>query len=487
MTSTTTLCVIRGFNGGKCYLHFPLSNRESKHKNIGIVYKQGKIGDRLLCNLDSEDNVSVIKNYGSVNDRIKDIDISCDIVKFGGPDVPKFENITINKNKYTKPFTVLDSLYTFTIDPETTLDYDDAISVCIGESESKIYIHIVDINRLLPLESKDDITALKRVSTLYLPEYNLNMLKDEHANNLFSLVVGRRRYVITIEMVINNNTCSVSKYDIYQSSIIVKDRFNYNDVCDLLPVPIFQYLERFSESKLNILDINIPNKNNINDRPESKTSHKIVESLMVLGNCIVSNHIIGCPQRCHPKLMDVTSLEKVTNNDVVNSFITIKKYSEASYDKDDYGHYGLRLDKYTHFTSPIRRYFDILVHRLLGGISIGNIDHIIQYINSKNEIIKLMYDLYYRWKLFDRLMVGDKFEGYVVKITPAGIQFLIPSIMLDGYIHVSKLMGQRWSFQVDKLISNEIELKVGIKLELVIESIDMIKCEISTTCVKILQ
>ena len=136
-----------------------------------------------------------------------------------------------------------------------------------------------------------------------------------------------------------------------------------------------------------------------------------------------------------------------THNEVVDSFLLVKRFSRACYSIDEKGHFGLGLTDYVHFTSPMRRYADVLVHRLLAGISVPNLGEQVEHLNHRSRIVRSLQDLYERWKVHRYLAtLPGPHTVYITDVKPAGLLWFMPSLMLNGFCHVSMLRPvQYWN------------------------------------------
>lgn len=373
--SIYTIAIVRGFNLGNCYFYCPLLGHLY---NPYLLVPKASIGDRFIVYI-TQIEFKIIKAYGSIYDRSDDWQIINDLYNLTNPlTLP----ITMKGEPlYTKPYTDLCDLPTFTIDPLESNDFDDAIS-CVG---NKVYIHIVDIVNYLDKEKEEN--AARLAFTLYLAEGNHNILPKEIAESEWSLTVGNERRVITVEIIFNEDL-TVNKYDIYQSTIIVKHRYNYENA-SINPF-LLSISDKFKKNHLTIPTIKMiiepvtGNLLNIEHEYNNSNSHRIIETLMVLTNMLISKHLNVhnlIPQRYHSKLKELSDVPP-TKDEVINSFIAIKTFSSASYETDKTGHYGLGLNTYTHFTSPIRRYFDVIIHKILSGsiYEKTDIDNLLVYI-----------------------------------------------------------------------------------------------------------
>jgi ribonuclease R len=161
---------------------------------------------------------------------------------------------------------------------------------------------------------------------------------------------------------------------------------------------------------------------------------------------------------------------------VVQSFLAIKEYATATYSATETGHFGLSLPSYTHFTSPIRRYFDVILHRLLAGhvYEPAMLSTLLDHINSQERTVEGLQKLYTKWVLCDWLSPGTAFTATITGVKKAGVYVLIEEIMLDGFIHVSQLGGKRWTLENDILVSEGTSLRLGDSLRVQVLSINKI-------------
>lgn len=457
---------IIGFNNGRCYVFF-LNNFILNKQNPSIVYLSGKIGDRLLIKCDE---MKVLKNYGNHSDKSKDLEIIIDLNNFN-QNFDKTKYIfTKNTSLYTKKFTDLTFLKycTFNIDPTDSTDFDDAITFDINTNT--IYIHIVDIHSQIDIESELDINAILQAYTLYLPNFKQNMFPEEYADNKLSLIKDEKRHVITIEFQPNSE-----KYEIYQSTIIINKRYNYtnslpenlNEKDDITLIKLYEVYNKVLKSKnlkktlyipyINYIIDSLGNLKELNKELNGDSiSHKLIETLMIISNCIISKHLENSfLQRFHP-YSSIENLSKQDTNNTVNlldSFMTIIQYKQANYSLNDSGHFGLNLTSYTHFTSPIRRYFDVINHRILGGIIYNNefLEKLVKYINEREKSIDILTNLYKKMKLYYSPFLSLKqYDAFITKVVKYGINYIIPDIMLSGFIHISNILPDnhiRWIYE----------------------------------------
>lgn len=344
---------------------------------------------------------------------------------------------------YTNEFKDLTHLYTFNVDPTESKDFDDSIS--IDELENKIYVHIVDANTQIDMLSDNDINAFKHAFTLYLPEHVQNILPKDLAENKLSLIEGVERNVVTVEFTINPETQDIVNYYIYKSMIKIKKRYDYNEFNNsLYKYPsLYKFYEKWKIKSLNIpqLKLNVNNDDGklINYILENNFdhAHKIVETLMVLTNLTISKHVASfIPQRYHSKINSEITSKEFTGNNVIDSIISLKEFKPALYDSKNKGHFGLGLDTYTHFTSPIRRYFDVIIHRLISGVTYENLNQILSHINNQERYIEKIINCYQNVKMLTYFEENLNliWKGYILSITDIGINVILEDNLYEIFI-----------------------------------------------------
>ena len=166
-------------------------------------------------------------------------------------------------------------------------------------------------------------------------------------------------------------------------------------------------------------------------------AHKIIETLMVLTNLKISEHIgTLVPQRYHSKIKSEIRLQNFTDNNMINSIISIKKYKPAIYDDLNSGHFGLGLTTYTHFTSPIRRYFDVIIHRLLAGNKYKNIVNILNHINKQELYIDKLSKCYNNLKLLSYFEenLNKIWSGYILCVNTIGVSVILTDSLYELFV-----------------------------------------------------
>ncbi len=317
-------------------------------------------------------------------------------------------------------------ILTFTIDPVDAKDFDDAISIRpLKNGLYEIGVHIADVSHYVLPGTELDKEAEKRANSVYLPDRVLPMLPEKISNELCSLRPHEDKYTFSAIFQMNEKG-EVKQHWIGRTVIHSAHRFTYEDVQDiiesqegpykqeiLLLNKIAQTLrkDRFSKGAINFSSQEVRFKLDETGKPigivikESKEAHQLIEEMMLLANRTVAAYVakikvnkqpVPFPYRVHdtpdPEKLKVFSsfankfgyrFDLSTPDTIARSFnrmlelvkgkpeqhvletLGIRTMAKAAYTIDNVGHYGLGFDDYCHFTSPIRRYPDVLVHRVL--------------------------------------------------------------------------------------------------------------------------
>ena len=425
-----------------------------------------KIGNIIILEINLE-NCKILQKYDSIQDRSNDKNIILQLYKLNANIsnlYPIYKNTmnlsshddkelfsreqsscenTIGKNMFTDEYKDLTHLNTFNVDPINSKDFDDAIS--LDENKNTIYIHIVDAHEHIIPSSSIDNNAFLSSFTLYLPEHIENILPKEYAEFKLSLIKNEIRKTITFEYIIDPKTQNIMNYKIYKSSIIIKNKYNYdefNKIIHNFPSLILFY-EKWKRKTMNIprikMDIHYETGELTNYWFETNQdiAHKIIETLMILTNITISKHIPNIiPQRYHCKIKSEFIIENYFDNEIINAIFSIKQYRPAIYDASKEGHFGLGVSSYTHFTSPIRRYFDVIIHRLLSGVEYENLDIILEHINKREIYIEKIVKLYENLKILSFLesRLTKIWKGYIIKKKSGGYIVLLEDLLYEIFV-----------------------------------------------------
>jgi len=315
---------------------------------------------------------------------------------------------------------------TFTIDPEDAKDFDDALSVRpLSDGLWEIGVHIADVSHYVTEGSVIDKEAFKRATSIYLVDRTIPMLPEKLCNNLCSLRPDEDKLTYSVVFTMNDKA-EVKKARICRTIIRSNRRFTYEEVQEILTAGKGEYSEelgllnrmaqtmrekRFASGAIDFQQAEVHFRLDENGKPlsvyfsESNESHQLIEEFMLLANRTVAETIgkktaNNTPKTFVYRVHDQPDLEKLTvlsrfvaklgykmrgtgrgntasslNNllrDIkgqkeqnVIEQISLRTMQKAKYSTQNIGHFGLAFKYYTHFTSPIRRYPDLMVHRLL--------------------------------------------------------------------------------------------------------------------------
>ncbi|TXI34818.1 MAG: VacB/RNase II family 3'-5' exoribonuclease, partial [Niabella sp.] len=317
-------------------------------------------------------------------------------------------------------------ILTFTIDPADAKDFDDAISYRkLKNGNHEIGVHIADVSHYLEAGNALDEEAYQRATSVYLPDRVVPMLPEHISNVLCSLRPNEDKLAFSAIFQINDKA-EVKQYWLGKTVIRSDRRYTYEDAQEIIDTGkgdlaeevlavnnISQTLRRyrFDEGAINFRSTEVRFKLDEKGNPvgielkESKPAHQLIEELMLLANRCVAKHIakikvnnksLPFPYRIHDtpdeeKLLpfvafankfgykfDISSAEAIADSfnkllkdiqgrpeEAVLQQLGIRTMAKAKYTESNVGHYGLGFEYYCHFTSPIRRYPDVLVHRIL--------------------------------------------------------------------------------------------------------------------------
>jgi ribonuclease R len=324
------------------------------------------------------------------------------------------------------------AILTFTIDPADAKDFDDAISIReLSKDVYEVGVHIADVSYYVQPESDLDVEAYKRATSVYLPDRVNPMLPEKISNELCSLRPHEDKFTFSAIFQMTSKG-EVKQYWLGKTVIHSDHRYAYEDVQQIIETKegvhkaeilllndISQRMrkKRFEKGAINFSSQEVRFKLDEKGTPigivvkESKESHQLIEELMLLANKTVAENVsklhinkkpIPFPYRVHDQpdkdrlapflvfakkyghVFDISSPEKISKSfnqmledakgkpeQHVLEQLGIRTMAKAIYTTENIGHYGLAFEFYCHFTSPIRRYPDILVHRVLESILIG--------------------------------------------------------------------------------------------------------------------
>ena len=491
----------------------------------------------------------VLGDIGEINAEIKNIIIENKIVNIFPKKVLKelksIKEKKENKEKredYTKPLT-------FTIDPDNAKDFDDALSFKILDNNVfEIGVHIADVSSYVKPGTELDKEARKRGTSVYLANKVIPMLPEILSNEICSLEPKKKKRAFSIIFTIDKKG-NVKKERAARTIIYSDYRLTYSDVQNIIEN------DKEGEKKYKEIETAIINLNKISKKirkkreergaiffnkkelgfkfkgdkiegtflKESKESHKLVEEFMLLTNIEVAeklkkkaifrvhdkpdakkveNLFSVAESFGHIKLNKKNSIGKQINNllseakdkkesNIIN-LLALRSMSKAEYSTKNIGHHGLSLTRYLHFTSPIRRYPDIICHRLLSSIlnkkenklEKEEMDKISSLSTQKEkdatqaerQTVKLMQTVFMKDKL------GKSFIGIISGVTERGIYVEMEKNFCEGFVEISRLQNDYFYYDIDNhRLVGELTKKtyqLGDRLKVIVERVDLIKREI---------
>ncbi len=445
----------------------------------------------------------------------------------------------------------LRELICFTIDPEDAKDFDDAVSLeVLPDGKYRLGVHIADVSFYVKEGGEIDMEALTRGTSVYLVDRVIPMLPEKLSNEVCSLNPGVDRLAYSVFMIVNSRGV-VEEYSFHKSIIRSKRRFTYEEVQEIIETGEGDFAEIILEmNKLGkiltkkrmregSIDFEIPEvkfRLDEDGRPIEiikkvrLDSHRLIEEFMLLANRTVARHIgmMKYPfiYRVHDlpdpaklknlaefvrKLgfkFDIDSkplaksiqklLEQVkgTEYEYLINDIAIRSMAKAVYSDKNIGHFGLGFKYYTHFTSPIRRYPDLVVHRLLyeyskGKVSEKRLNEIAQKLpqicrHSSEMEIKAMEAERESVKLkqveYMKEHIGKVFDGIISGVTNFGLFVEINDILAEGLVKLRDMTDDYYIYDESQyaLIGKYTKkiYRLGDKVKVRVVRVDEISREI---------
>ncbi len=439
-----------------------------------------------------------------------------------------------------------------TIDGEDAKDLDDAVSLSKEGDNYLLGVHIADVTNYVQENSALDREAEKRGTSVYLVDRVIPMLPHVLSNGICSLNMKEDRLALSCLMTINKKG-EVIDHEIAETVICVDQRMSYTDVNKILEgdsdtqeqfesfVPMFFLMKELSDllrekrKKRGSIDFDFPESKILLDKDgvpvsikpyERNAATKLIEDFMLLANETVAQHFYWLelpfvyrthdypdPEKIlklgtfinnfgyhikvksgdneiHPKeIQKLLGKIEGTEEEALISRLTLRSMKRAQYTVDCTGHFGLACQFYCHFTSPIRRYPDLQIHRIIkeqlrGRMNGERIDH---YQSILPEVAKHASEMERRADEAERetdklkkvqfmeQKIGEIFEGVISGITSWGIYVELPNTV-EGLIHVSRLFGDYYYYSEEtyEMLGRDTgrSFKLGQRIRIVVDGVD---------------
>jgi ribonuclease R len=440
------------------------------------------------------------------------------------------------------------TITTFTIDPFDAKDFDDALSIQQLENGNyEIGIHIADVSHYVLENDSIDKEAQERATSIYLVDRVIPMLPEILSNNLCSLRPNEEKLCFSAVFEISSE--GEIKNEWFGKTVILSDRrFTYEEAQERLETKEGDYSaelltlnsiakifkdERKNKGAISFHKLETKFKLDEDKKPislfikESKDAHKLIEEFMLLANRKVAEFIgkksLPFVYRIHdtpnPEKLETLSfflksfgykLQTENKKSIAQSMnkilmdvkgkdeasmvetLTIRTMAKAIYSTENIGHYGLAFNHYTHFTSPIRRYPDVLVHRLLfhylnnaSRVDKQHIEKLCKH-SSEMEIIASKAErdsIKYMQAIYISNFVGEKLEGIISGVTDFGIFVEVSNTTCEGLIRLKDIQGDFYTYDEKNYCirgkqTNSV-LRIGDKVKVKIRKVNIEKREIN--------
>lgn len=418
----------------------------------------------------------------------------------------------VRKKDLSKDRVDLRHLPLVTIDGETARDFDDAVYAEKQGKGFRLIVAIADVSHYVQPGDALDQEAVNRGTSVYFPRRVIPMLPEALSNGICSLNPDVERLCMVCDMQINGKG-EVKRYQFYPAVMLSKARLTYTQVWDwiqhgtdnpLLPniqtlYSLFKVLLAARAKRGAIEFDSIETQMIFNEQGKidkivpvvRNDAHRLIEECMLAANVCAADFLLKSKQKCLYRVHEGPTPEKLENlrnylqlvgltlagNDKptakdyaklaeqihgrpdapVLQTMLLRSMQQAVYTPDNNGHFGLAYDAYTHFTSPIRRYPDLLVHRSIKAVLQGS-----KYKPGKWAQLGMHCSMTERraddasrdvesWlkTYYMQDKVGEVFEGKISAVTSFGVFVLLDNVYVEGLVHISELGKDYFHFRKD--------------------------------------
>lgn len=537
-----------GVDGQKAVAQLTKWNDNAKNPNGKIIEVLGEAGDN-----DVEIH-SILHEYGLPYKFEDDVENEANSIP-----------LEIPEDEIAKRLDMRDVL-TFTIDPDTAKDFDDALSVELVDGNMRVGIHIADVSHYVRPDTALDKEAYKRGTSIYLVDRVVPMLPERLSNGVCSLRPHEDKLCFSAIFTLDHNGHILDEWFgrtvihsdhrfTYEEAQMIIEGEDYNDVYESLPkehansiVNAIKDLDktaknmrakRFTRGSISLDQREVKFKLDESAKPigiefkVSKDSNKLIEEYMLLANKRVAHYLnkrsTPIPNRIHaePDEIKLASLKKYikqlgyeiktdsaenitrtlnqllidikgTPEENVISNLVVRTMQKAEYSTENIGHYGLGFVDYTHFTSPIRRYPDVILHRILNSVltggslmKVGKLESRCSYL-SRREITaqKASRDsVKFKQCEFMSDKIGKVYEGVIVSVVNYGLFVEIKETKCEGLVRLSEIGGDTFSVDMDNYCAvgynTGEKIRLGDEVHIVVKSVDIERKNIDLTLIRL--
>lgn len=497
--------------GGELFAYVPLLGSNQQVKVISSE-RELKVGDRVILHViewghEKKSTLGELSHYiGHISDPSCDIKATIEEYELPYEFSNSVKNEVIKFGKIVPKSALIDRLdfreiETFTIDPDTAKDFDDAVSLSLDQKgHYHLSVHIADVSYYVQKDTALDKEARLRCNSTYFPGTVIPMLPHELSSHLCSLKADVNRLTVSVIMEFDQEA-NLLHYKIARSVIRSHKRFTYKEAKKVLDgvkksihAPTLQLMvdlchrlkrKRYERGSIEFSLPDVAIRVDEKGMPQNiefiayDITHQMVEEFMLKANEVVAAHLSkngkSLAYRVHqepdeeniknfsmiaqafgftlsdiPTSQELQELFEEAKKTTYGQYLAtcfIRSMKLAHYSPENIGHYGLSLDYYCHFTSPIRRYIDLIVHRALfdergqeedfDAIALQCSEKERLSARAEGSVVVLK-----KLRLLKAMQEENslrQFEAVVTQVKQFGFVFEIMEFLLEGFLHVADL------------------------------------------------